>query len=552
MPADDSRSRVNTSEKERILLHVYSLGDDSLSKNLIATWLNELNNQCPDEFLLKARLLPSDEVSLAPWEGVPFIIAGRSDDVEKYFNELEPAEFRMFDDCAYFWVLTDRDQIKGLSGLRSAIDRVSVVSWKSQYFNTILTRLKQLARYPDLAGLSVDTHEVRTEIDRIASTDQGAWSPVLILGGPGAGKEVVAGALWTRYKQWRLEQVKQRPSKVLVFNTGTGSFAPVACGWFSQELLQDQLFGHLRGAFTGAQIEQLGLLESHQNGCILLDDFDAAPTVIYGALLRVMATSRGKAAEFSRLGDTSLRKTSAWLLFSTNANIDDKLNRGEIREDFVYRFEDRVIHLRGLAERPADIPSIAKRLWVDLWDGVEHPRNLTAAHIKFVMSHQIEWKGNVRQLRALLSLASSGTRRAAYQSLRSILEDILSRGDYAHWVRVILERRTAPLGARAQITTLPTGLTNAGMKTFNDICAALPRTRLGVADDIKLRLKRIVEEVAANKVINIPKARELNKAAWATVKKDLGYLSGSTNKGTLIECKGGKSVDYTAIQGMFS
>jgi len=115
-----------------------------------------------------------------------------------------------------------------------------------------------------------------------------------------------------------------------------------------------------------------GILETNVDGAVFLDDFDAAGlSALQRALLRVIGADCGKPGTFSRLGGIGELPTNTWLIFATNADIADKIGNGEIRPDFIYRFEERVLHLLPLGERPADIPPIARRLWESIWHGYD-------------------------------------------------------------------------------------------------------------------------------------------------------------------------------------
>jgi len=540
---------VSREPPPEVVLAIYLVDEDTSALQNVRHWIDNLRAESEEDLRVLVSYHSMAEAQGAPWAGVPFIIAGRSSTIDKYFRGLAREAFEVLDDCAYFWVLTDSDKTVAISGLTCLRDRAATLSWSDRYYNTVVTRLRKLVLHPGLAGLGVATHELREDIARVAASEQGAWSPALLLGGPGTGKEVVARALWSAFCGWKKGRHKSLYHHGLTAsNDASGQFAPVACGWFSEELLQDQLFGHVRGAYTQAARDQMGLLETHSNGCVLLDDFDAAPQVIQGALLRVMATSRGEPGNFSRLGDTAMRCTNAWLIFATNANILEKLRKGDVRADFIYRFEERVIHLRSLSERPADIPAIAQRIWSGLWTGVQSPRNLTPPHLQFIMSSGVNWEGNVRQLRALLSLAASMARTSDY-SLRTIFRDILSRGDYPHWVRVVLERKSAAAAPPGLASGVPSVLSDVGVAAFNEICAKLPRTRIGVAVDVRVRLANILDSVAKRKFINRGIAKRLNGGSYDTAEKDLLYLSGTGGMPALIEVAGEER--YVPVAGMF-
>jgi hypothetical protein len=365
---------------------------------------------------------PRQRADSAPWEGTPFLLVGRRDVVRGYLERLTPEDREVLTDCAYFWVVTDAEEedFEGLEVMPE--DRVAVLHWHGRNHNVIRHLLQGLADHPNLAGLSRSMSRVRAEINRIGRGETGAGKATLILGESGTGKEEVARAL---------HAASDRRGE---------SFATVDCGWFSETLLQSQLFGHLAGAFTDARKDKPGLLQVHAEGSILLNDVEAAPLGVQAALLGYTNTPDGKKGKYIRMGDDKESESNAWLLFSTNADIVALLREHRLREDFIFRFEDRVIHVPPLGERPADIPAIARAVWDRLWREGEERRELTPPVLRWLCGQETRWQGNVRALRTLLSLAASLARQPAYNapSMRDILGAILDRGsDYYHWVGIL-------------------------------------------------------------------------------------------------------------------
>jgi len=142
---------------------------------------------------------------------LPFLLAGHERSLETCFAEASDAARRIFEDCAYYWVLSDtRAAVPAVTAIAKAQDRTMALSWNEQYYNHVLSALQFLKKYEDLAGLSISSHRTRNDIERIAKTYQGAFSPVLILGDPGSGKEVVARQLWKTYCAWQKDRRKER------------------------------------------------------------------------------------------------------------------------------------------------------------------------------------------------------------------------------------------------------------------------------------------------------------------------------------------------------
>jgi DNA-binding NtrC family response regulator len=366
-----------------------------------------------------------EQIADAPWLGLPFVLAGNAKEITEHLGRLSPVAKRIVADCAYFWLLTDGTGAPLATDLSHlSEERPVTLDWHLRSYEVIVSRLDTLGKFPRLAGLSRGLHRVRLEIERIAAGKKGPWTPTLVLGETGTGKEEVAHSLHAASGR-------------------SGAFAAVACGWFTEGMLQDQLFGHMKGAFNNASRDKKGLLEAHSQGTVFLDDLDAAITTITGALLRVMATPKGKPAKVYRIGEEDLkeRETLAWLIFSTNANIPELIAKERLREDFIFRFGDRIIHLPPLCNRPADIPAIAHLLWQRLWEeNSDRQRPLSPIVLQHLCAKETRWKGNVRALQALLSLTSSiaNLPAHAHHSLRQIIDEILLRGpEYAHWVGII-------------------------------------------------------------------------------------------------------------------
>lgn len=230
-----------------------------------------------------------------------------------------------------------------------AQDRTIVLNWDHKNYNVLKSQLASLTANQEIVGLSSKMGIVRREIARItSSTVTGPGTPVLILGQSGSGKELVAKSLYDSSDRGKKAD-KDR-------------FEMVACGWFTKTLLQTHLFGIGPNVATNVK-GRPGLLEIYSDGAVLIDDFDAAPMITQAALLRVLATPEEDEAIIHRVGEEEESQiTRVWLLFSTNANIEKLLRKKRIREDFIFRFRDRVINIPPLSERPADIPAIAAHL----------------------------------------------------------------------------------------------------------------------------------------------------------------------------------------------
>jgi transcriptional regulator with PAS, ATPase and Fis domain len=214
-------------------------------------------------------------------------------------------------------------------------------------------------------------------IERIAST----MSSVLITGESGTGKELIARAI--------------------VFNSDRKDkpFVTVNCGAIPENLLESELFGHVRGAFTGAIKDHQGLIETADGGTLFLDEVGEIPLPIQVKILRFL-----QEGETRRIGDTRVRKYDVRIIAATNRNLDEAIRDGVFREDLFFRLNVIPIFLPPLRERKEDIPPLATHILQRLCD--DHSRNVTgiSAHtLKVFMTYP--WPGNVREMENVIEYA---------------------------------------------------------------------------------------------------------------------------------------------------
>ena len=228
--------------------------------------------------------------------------------------------------------------------------------------------------YQGLVGTSEAMRRVYALIDRVRATDV----PVLITGESGTGKEVVARAIHSASDR----------SKARTLG--------VNCGAIPENLLESELFGHVKGAFTGADRDRKGLFRDCQGGTILLDEIGETPMKMQAALLRVLQERRVRPVGGSREEEIDVR-----LLFATNRDLAQLVAAGKFREDLYYRIHVIEVRVPALRERPEDIPQL-----------VDHFLGLFAARYKREKNgltkealqrlQQYAWPGNVRQLENVL------------------------------------------------------------------------------------------------------------------------------------------------------
>ncbi len=226
-----------------------------------------------------------------------------------------------------------------------------------------------------LLGNSPAIKELREEIQRVAVTD----AKVLITGESGAGKEVVARQLWAQSKR------------------ANRSFVEVNCAGLPETLLESELFGHVRGSFTGAFRDKPGKLEIADDGTVFMDEIGEMTLRMQGLLLRFLETGEIQKVGAHRSGTRVDVRTIA----ATNANLPDMISKGLFREDLFYRLN--VIHLvvPPLRERKDDLPVLVEQFLSRMSQSGAHvARSISPQAMAMLMDYH--WPGNVRELQNVI------------------------------------------------------------------------------------------------------------------------------------------------------
>jgi transcriptional regulator with GAF, ATPase, and Fis domain len=224
---------------------------------------------------------------------------------------------------------------------------------------------EQSRGYRGLIGASAAMSRLFAMLERL----EGSLINVLVQGESGVGKEVVASAI-------------HRGSR-----RAAAPFHALNCGGIARELVLSELFGHRRGAFTGAVEDRAGAFEIADGGTLFLDEIGELPLDVQPVLLRAL-----ESGEVRRVGDNAARKVNVRILAATNRDLSSEVEAGRFRADLYYRLAVVKLHVPPLRDRPEDVELLAQRFAADA-GAAELPREVVAQLL------QREWPGNVRELR---------------------------------------------------------------------------------------------------------------------------------------------------------
>jgi len=274
---------------------------------------------------------------------------------------------------AYDFLTKPLNNERFIHTLKRAIELKRVIREK----NLLAERLKQARLVGSIIGNSPAIRSMLEKIEMIADTDE----TVLITGETGTGKELAARTIHI---------LSKRSQK---------KFVPVNCPALPESILESELFGYKKGAFTSAMSDKKGLFESANGGTIFLDEIGDIPTGIQTKLLRVI-----QEREFKPLGDTESIQVDVRVVASTNQDLERKISQGQFREDLFYRLNVISVHMPSLRERVEDIILLADYFLLEY--SIEFDKEIqgfsedAAAYLTNRM-----WKGNVRELQNVIKRA---------------------------------------------------------------------------------------------------------------------------------------------------
>jgi transcriptional regulator with GAF, ATPase, and Fis domain len=222
-----------------------------------------------------------------------------------------------------------------------------------------------------LIGVSQNIEQIRKRIDQVADTDLN----VVVCGETGVGKEVVVRSLYQQSKRFGKPFVK------------------VNCAALPNTLLESEMFGYERGAFTGAQKKMRGKFEQADGGVLFLDEIGDMPLPLQAKLLHALQNG-----DFSPLGSEKLVNTDVWVIAATNHNLEDDVEKGILRSDLYHRLNEIKIYVEPLRNRPEDIPPLIN------YFTKKYQAEFKKKPLRTISKHTAEkllkyhWPGNVREL----------------------------------------------------------------------------------------------------------------------------------------------------------
>jgi PAS domain S-box-containing protein len=263
-----------------------------------------------------------------------------------------------------------RDQKQQIIGVVETVTDLSEISRARQEAEEALIRLGEKHRLENLIGKSHEMQKVFASINAAAASD----ATILIQGESGTGKELVAGA------------IHQRSART------THPLIAVNCSALTESLLESELFGHVKGAFTGATQNRAGRFEEADGGTVFLDEIGDIGPYIQVKLLRVLQEH-----EIERVGDSKIRKVNIRIIAATNRDLYSRVQEGFFRDDLYYRLKVFPIILPPLRRRKEDVPLLTRHF-------IDRQNRKTSKNIKGISQYAMRvfldhfWPGNVREL----------------------------------------------------------------------------------------------------------------------------------------------------------
>ena len=254
-----------------------------------------------------------------------------------------------------------------------SVDKIQQFTNVFDQVTSVLSRMDARHFFPDIIGESMAMRGLLGLIKKVAPTD----STVLILGESGTGKELVASSIHAN---------SEREDK---------TFIKLNCAAIPEELLESELFGHEKGAFTGATKFKPGKFDMANGGTLFLDEIGDMPFNLQAKVLRILQEQ-----EFYRVGGSRTIKVDVRIIASTNKNLEKMVQEGTFREDLFYRLNVFTLHLPPLRERKEDIPLLVEYFLQNA------PKKVEISSVALQMLVVFAWPGNIRELQNTIESAS--------------------------------------------------------------------------------------------------------------------------------------------------
>ena len=254
-----------------------------------------------------------------------------------------------------------------------SVDKIQQFTNVFDQVTSVLSRMDARHFFPDIIGESMTMRGLLSLIKKVAPTD----STVLVLGESGTGKELVATSIHDNSE--RTDQ----------------PFIKLNCAAIPEELLESELFGHEKGAFTGATKSKPGKFDMANGGSLFLDEIGDMPYNLQAKVLRILQEQ-----EFYRVGGNRTIKVDVRIIASTNKNLEKMVQEGTFREDLFYRLNVFTLHLPPLRERKEDISLLVDNFLQNA------PKKVEISSVALQMLVAFSWPGNIRELQNTIESAS--------------------------------------------------------------------------------------------------------------------------------------------------
>ena len=367
---------VTETEVPRMQRRVLIVEDEAVFAGAVGEGATKLQEATPDLLLLDMRLPDGS--------GLDFL-AGLQDDAANAFPVLVMSAYGEIEDAVSAMKSGASDYLKkpiDLDELLLTVERVLEQDELSQKLTYSSKREQHAHEGVDLLGASPAITAVRQQIERLQQVTAASMPPtILILGETGTGKDVVARLLHANSAR------ALRP------------FVHVDCASLPKDLIEAELFGHEKGAFTSAHTARTGLIEAAEDGVLFMDEIGELPMDLQAKLLAVL-----ERRTLRKVGTTRERPVAAWIIAATNRDLAALAQRGEFRSDLYYRLNVLSITLAPLRERGDDVLLLARHFMQQNARRYGLPGlSLSAAAAQALRSYH--WPGNVRELKHMIERA---------------------------------------------------------------------------------------------------------------------------------------------------